>query len=151
MTHVYEAKLDWDHGESLPYTIYRDGVPIVAIIGTAELLRTNNEDERLAELVIDGLRKGPLLDAIRAAVKKWDDRLNDGVGDQGPMPPEGYDYNAIHRMIMDGVPLPVPHVPVIKGDGFNPNGGGFAKIIVDGREFTPQQIAEAIEAMEFGR
>lgn len=49
---------------------------------------------------------GATLGAIRAAVKAHDDRLNDGVGDEGPKSPDGDDYNTIFGMIMDGVPQP---------------------------------------------
>jgi len=147
----YEIQNDWAMGEGLPFTIFRDGIPILAVVGTAEPLRMNGADLELSELVLDALYKGPLLDATRAAVRKHDDRLNDGIGDDGPQPPTGEDYNAIFSMIMDGVPIPKPNAPVIKGDGFNPQGGGFTKIIVDDREFTPQQIAEALDAMGWGR
>jgi hypothetical protein len=44
------------------------------------------------------------LSAIRAAVNAHDDRLNAGVGESGPQPPTGDDYNAIHALIMNGVP-----------------------------------------------
>lgn len=49
---------------------------------------------------------GVTLTAIRAAVKAHDDRLNDGVGNEGPKSPDGNDYNTIFGMIMDGVPQP---------------------------------------------
>lgn len=54
---------------------------------------------------------GATLGAIRAAVKAHDDRLNDGVGDEGPKSPDGDDYNTIFSFIMDGVRLPKAAAP----------------------------------------
>ncbi len=48
---------------------------------------------------------GAELAAIRAAVRVHDDRLNDGVGDEGPKSPDGDDYNTIFSLIMNGVPV----------------------------------------------
>ncbi|PZR93540.1 MAG: hypothetical protein DI537_10515 [Stutzerimonas stutzeri] len=46
------------------------------------------------------------LNAIRAAVKAYDSRLNEGLADEAPKAPDGDDYNAIFDLIMNGVPTP---------------------------------------------
>lgn len=147
---AYEIEEEYHFGEALPFTIKKDGVPILAVVGWGTPDMGPTERDRIfAQLVVKALTEADQLSAIRDAVVAHDDRLNNGVGDEGPQSPTGDDYNTLFRFIIDGVHVPKPHVPVIKGDGFNPNGGGFAKIIVDGKEFTPQQIADAIKA--FGR
>lgn len=63
---------------------------------------------------------GATLAAIRAAVKAHDDRLNEGVGEEGPKPPDGDDYNEIFDLIMRGVPVVQPSITSADGSAGSP-------------------------------
>lgn len=94
---TYTTKEDMAFAECCPFTIYRDGVPILAIVGDGDPIKPATETDRiLAEevrralaahadmlaalrLVIDDFGDdygGPTMDAVRAAITKAEGRTD---------------------------------------------------------------------------